>query len=95
MLVYFNAALANGCPITNYQATSYPGDHFVQSLISPISISGLTDGVHYRFYVNATNCAGFGNGTRSNIATPCALIAAWLTNLIRASLYSVETRRPD
>ena len=47
-----------GLPITAYTVTSSPGGLTATGSSSPITVSGLTDGVDYTFAVTATNAAG-------------------------------------
>ena len=62
-----------GSPITGYTVTSNPGDITASGTGSPITVTGLTNGVSYTFTVRGTN----GTGTSppsvpSNSVTPSA-----------------------
>lgn len=60
-----------GSPITNYRVTSSPGGITATGAASPITITGLTNGVAYTFTVAATNAIGFGpESAASNSVTP-------------------------
>ena len=59
--VSFSAPLNDGgSTITNYMAISTPDNKIGYGLVSPITISGLTDGTPYTFKVAAINAAGTG-----------------------------------
>lgn len=49
-----------GSPVTDYEVTVSPGGQVVRGQESPITISGLTPGVDYRFLVSAINAMGPG-----------------------------------
>lgn len=54
----------NGSPITRYTVTSNPGNITGTGLGRPITVSGLSNGISYRFTVVATNIIG--NSQASN-----------------------------
>lgn len=62
-----------GGPITGYRATSTPGGIIGTAASSPITVTGLTNGVAYTFTVAAQNAGGFGSeSAASNSVTPTA-----------------------
>lgn len=62
-----------GAAITGYTVTSNPGGFTGSGAGSPITVTGLTNGVAYTFTVTATNSAGTGSASAaSNSATPQA-----------------------
>jgi alpha-tubulin suppressor-like RCC1 family protein len=59
--VSFSAPLNDGgSTITNFMAISTPDNKVGYGLVSPITISGLTDGIPYTFKVAAINAVGTG-----------------------------------
>ncbi len=66
-------ASTGGAAITGYTATANPGGATGTAAASPISVTGLTNGVAYTFTVTATNSAGTGPASAaSNAVTPKA-----------------------
>lgn len=64
-----------GTPITSYTVTSTPGAISATGTASPITVSGLTDGVPYTFTVRATNSYGASaESAPSNAVTPLATV---------------------
>lgn len=62
-----------GAAITHYTVTSDPGNLTATGTGSPITVSGLTNGIPYTFTVTATNCIGTGEpSAASNSVTPKA-----------------------
>ena len=62
-----------GAAITGYTVTSSPGGITGTGAFSPITVTGLTNGVAYTFTVTATNSAGTGSASSaSNSVTPIA-----------------------
>ncbi len=60
-----------GSPIISYTVTSSPGALSATSTASPITVTGLTNGVTYTFTVTASNVAGPGPASSSsNAVTP-------------------------
>ena len=55
--VSFDAASANGSPVTGYTVTSSPGGKTASGAASPIVVTGLTNGTSYTFTVKATGGA--------------------------------------
>jgi len=72
--VSFTAPSSNGgSDITGYTATSSSGGIIATGASSPITVTGLTNGVAYTFTVTATNSAGTSApSSASNSATPTA-----------------------
>lgn len=72
--VSFNAPdFDGGWPVDSYTVTSMPGGMTATGTGSPITVSGLTNGVAYRFTVAATNVLGAGAASaQSNAVTPIA-----------------------
>ena len=78
--VTFVAPASNGgSPITGYIVTVNPGSRTVSGNASPITITGLTNGVAHTFTVRATNAAG--NGPQSAAATATPTVPPGNTNL--------------
>ena len=68
-----------GSPITGYTVTSNPGGITASGTGSPITVSGLTNGVSYTFTVVATNNTGTSPpSVPSNSVTPSATSAQLL-----------------
>ncbi|PKM17766.1 MAG: hypothetical protein CVV11_16795 [Gammaproteobacteria bacterium HGW-Gammaproteobacteria-15] len=66
-------ANTGGTTITGYTVTSNPGGFTGTGAGSPITVSGLTNGVAYTFTVTATNSAGTGAASAaSNSITPAS-----------------------
>ncbi len=66
-------ASTGGAAITGYTVTSNPGGFTGTGAGSPITVTGLTNGVSYTFTVTATNSAGTGAAsTASNSVTPAS-----------------------
>lgn len=70
--VSFTPPLSNGgVPITMYTVTSSPGNVTATGTVSPINVTGLTNGTAYTFTVAATNKAGTSvPSAPSNSVTP-------------------------
>lgn len=71
--VTFTAPTDAGIPatITSYTVTSSPGNITATGSASPITVTGLTNGVAYTFTVRATNASGTGPASAaSNSVTP-------------------------
>jgi len=64
--ITFSSAYNGGSAITSYTVVSNPGNITATGAASPITVSGLTDGVAYTFTMYATNAIGNG---RSSVAS--------------------------
>ncbi|MDP4207547.1 MAG: fibronectin type III domain-containing protein [Bacteroidota bacterium] len=78
--VTFTAPPSNGgSAITGYTVTSIPGGKTGTNTISPIAVTGLTNGTSYTFTVTATNGAGTSAASAaSNSVTPGATTSSWI-----------------
>jgi hypothetical protein len=66
-------AFTGGATVTGYTVTASPGGATGTGAGSPITVTGLTNGVAYTFTVTATNSAGTGSASAaSNSVTPVA-----------------------
>jgi subtilisin family serine protease len=76
--VTFTAPASNGgSPITSYRVTSNPGSKTATGSASPITVTGLTNGVRYTFTVQAINAIGTGPASAaSNAVTPATVPGA-------------------
>ena len=71
-----------GSPIIRYTVTSNPGGISAIGAASPITVSGLTNGVTYTFTVTATNINGVSAPSgASNTVIPSAADAPWYNSL--------------
>ena len=72
--VSFSApANTGGSSITGYTVTANPGGATASGVVSPLVVSGLSNGQAYTFTVTATNVAGTGSASAaSNAVTPAA-----------------------
>jgi len=71
--VSFTAPANGGSAITNYEVTASPGNRSVTGASSPITVTGLSNGVAYTFTVKAINGAGSSAASAaSNEVTPSA-----------------------
>ncbi|MFP5039674.1 fibronectin type III domain-containing protein [Parasediminibacterium sp. JCM 36343] len=70
--ISFTAPAANGSAITGYTITSSPSVSLTQSstTTSPITVTGLTNGISYTFTITATNSNGTGAGSTTSALTP-------------------------
>jgi predicted transcriptional regulator len=71
-IVSFTAPVFDGgAAITGYTVTSSPSGIIATGLVSPITVTGLTNGVEYTFTVTATNIVGTGSASNpSNSIVP-------------------------
>ncbi len=71
--VSFTAPANGGSAIMNYEVTASPGNRSVTGTSSPITVTGLSNGVAYTFTVKAVNGAGSSAASvASNAVTPSA-----------------------
>ena len=64
-----------GSPITGYRVTSSPEGKTATGTASPITVTGLTNGVIYTFTVQAANSTGYGAASNpSNPVTPAPTV---------------------
>jgi trimeric autotransporter adhesin len=77
-VVTFTAPVSNGgSAITGYTVISVPGGLTGTGTVSPITVSGLTNGTAYTFTVTATNAIGTGViSSASNSVTPSTVPGA-------------------
>ncbi len=87
--VSFDAPVNDGgSPITEYTVSAFEGNATVASTTmsgaaSPITVTGLTNGVSYTFTVHATNSAGnSAESAPSNAVTPTADVPGAPTNVV-------------
>lgn len=74
--VTFTAGATGGSAITGFTATSSPGSITGTNTVSPITVSGLTNGTTYTFTVTATNANGTSApSAASNSVTPANPLA--------------------
>ncbi len=66
--VSFTVPANGGSPITSYEVTAMPGNMTVTGTVSPITVTGLTNGVTYSFTIKAFNSAG--SSTASDASDP-------------------------
>ncbi|WP_164137694.1 autotransporter domain-containing protein [Stenotrophomonas maltophilia] len=57
-----------GAPVTSYTATSAPGGHSASGTVSPLVVTGLTNGTAYTFTITATNSAGTSPSSAASVA---------------------------
>jgi len=83
-----------GANIIGYTVVSVPGNITASGLQSPITITGLTNGVTYQFKVVATNSSGIGDeSVLSNSITPIAAIIVNRTcSVVSISRYNNGTQ---
>lgn len=76
-----------GAAVTGYTVTSVPGGIAATGSMSPIVVTGLTNGTAYTFKVAAINSAGTGAASDpSNSVTPTALLAVSTASLPNAQI---------
>ncbi|WP_180336097.1 putative Ig domain-containing protein [Pleomorphomonas diazotrophica] len=88
-------ASSGGAAITGYTVTSDPGGITATGSSSPITVSGLTNGVAYSFTVTATNSVGTGAASApSNAVTPLAALTAPVAGAASATVAANSTANP-
>jgi hypothetical protein len=85
--VAFTAPVSDGgSVITGYTAISTPGSITASGASSPLTVTGLTNGVAYTFTVHATNAIGNSvESAASNSVTPFTSVPVITNNLMRRS----------
>jgi hypothetical protein len=69
--IAFNRPDNDGSPITSYTVTASPGGQTTSGKRSPLTLTGLTNGLLYTFTVTATNALGTSPASApSNAITP-------------------------
>ncbi|MBZ4039633.1 autotransporter domain-containing protein [Novilysobacter selenitireducens] len=80
-VAFIAPANAGGTAITGYTVTANPGGATASGMGSPVTLTGLTNGVAYTFTVTAHNSAGTGAASMaSNSVTPAAVQTITFTN---------------
>ena len=87
--ISFGAAPINGSNIAFYRATASPGGATATNTVSPITLSGLTNGTTYTITVTATNAAGTGSGAATTV-TPRTIPTAPVIGSALAGINSVS-----
>jgi hypothetical protein len=76
-VVSFTAPASNGgSPITSFTVTATPGTHTATGPASPLTVTGLTNGIPYTITVTATNAAGAGPASASVNVMPALPVAS-------------------
>jgi predicted RNA-binding protein with TRAM domain len=74
-IVSFVAPASNGgAAITSYTATASPGGATTTGSVSPLTVTGLSNGTSYTFTVRATNSAGAGAASTASAAITPATV---------------------
>jgi uncharacterized repeat protein (TIGR02543 family) len=71
-----------GSPITGYTATCYPGGLSSTGTVSPLTITGLTNGTTYTCSVTATNSVGTSPASAGIIAIPSTTTSTTTPNTV-------------
>ncbi|MFA6309965.1 MAG: fibronectin type III domain-containing protein [Sterolibacterium sp.] len=78
--VSFSAPGSNGgSPISGYTVTAMPGNIVASGTASPITVTGLSNGVSYSFTVTAANAAGMGAASSPSTSVSPAPLASALS----------------
>ncbi|HVH36605.1 MAG TPA: hypothetical protein VM847_21115, partial [Tahibacter sp.] len=70
----------NGAAVLGYTASCTPGTHEFGSTQSPLTVSGLSNGIEYRCSVRAVNDAGSSAASNALLATPHAVADLSISN---------------
>ncbi len=70
IVIDFTPRNNGGSGVTVYHATANPGNHTGNNTVSPVTVTGLTDGVTYTVTVDATNANGTSVQSDPGTGTP-------------------------
>jgi hypothetical protein len=96
LTVYFTAGAANGSTISNYQFSTNNGSAFSvlspTDAVSPITITGLTNGTTYQIVIKAIS--NFGVGLASNMVASAPTASASVSIALTASATTANKGTP-
>ena len=82
VIVTFEYPIPNGGPaVTSYTVTSTPGNIAVSGTTSPLTVTGLSNGVEYTFVVTATNVCGTSPSSVASAAIKPSTVPGTPTNV--------------
>ena len=81
-LTFLPPASDGGSPITSYTATCYPGVFAATGAVSPLTVTGLTNGTTYTCSVTATNAIGTSPASSALSVTPSTTPATTTPNTV-------------